>query len=55
MIGEDLMHHEFEGVLPWELALLLYVCIRHRDWGWDTSDFNARLDAFDFGERIPCV
>jgi hypothetical protein len=55
MIGEDLMHHELEGLLKWELALMLYTFIRQLEW-FTTEELNARIASFPWPsgyDRIP--
>lgn len=54
MIGEDLMHHEMQGVLKFELALMLYYFIRVRRW-FTTEELNARIASFPWptGYRLP--
>jgi len=54
MIGEDLMHHELEGLLKFELALMLYYFIRVRQW-FTTEELNARIASFSWppGYRLP--
>ena len=54
MLGEDLMHHEMQGVLKLELALMLYYFIRVRRW-FTTEELNARLASFSWpsGHGLP--
>ena len=43
----DIMHDLFEGVLPYEMILLIRHCVSHSYMTLDT--LNSRLSAFDFG------
>jgi len=50
-LPHDIMHDLFEGVVPYELKLLLTHCVHAKYFTMDT--LNERIDAYDFGSNRP--
>lgn len=52
-IHHDIMHNLFEGVVPYEMKLLLRHCIQERYFSLEL--FNDRLDRYDFHHNKPTL
>lgn len=52
-LPHDMMHDLFEGIVPYELKLLLCHCVHQKYFTID--DLNERINAYDFGTNKPAL